>query len=114
MSAFFAPCPPVCGLFGTKARAERAKEISWNFPPVLRKRRRVASVCFRSSGGSAVLCHFISRGMAKRKAVVRKVVYADKDFIEAMIDEKYQQPIQEKPRNAKETKIKEITKNIKT
>lgn len=48
------------------------------------------------------------------KAAVRKVVYADKDFIEAMIDEKYQQPIQEEPRNAKETKIKEITKNIKT
>lgn len=48
------------------------------------------------------------------KAAVRKVIYADKDFIEAMIDEKYQQPIQEEPRNAKETKIKEITKNIKT
>ena len=48
------------------------------------------------------------------KAVVRKVIYADKNFIEAMIDEKYQQPIQKEPRNMKEMKIKEITKNIKT
>lgn len=48
------------------------------------------------------------------KAVVKKVIYADKNFIEAMIDEKYQKPIQEEPRNAKEMKIKEITKNIKT
>lgn len=48
------------------------------------------------------------------KAVVRKVIYVDKNFIEAMIDEKYQQPIQKEPRNTKEMKIKEITKNIKT
>lgn len=48
------------------------------------------------------------------KAVVRKVIYADKNFIEAMIDEKYQHLIQKEPRNTKEMKIKEITKNIKT